>query len=176
MDRFFAYIYYFYIKKKNLEFESKYEMTPIKHEKTEYQNKSKKKISLEEEKYIYDRKEIIEKIQKKEFVYIPYGLCLVSKYPFFYPMEKTLESIAKALTDDKLEKKELNEYISYLVNSIPAPPLNSSVIFPLYYNYQAVEIRPSFMNGINMNVDRTILLSNIRDENILILFKMLLFL
>ena len=48
-------------------------------------------------------------------------------------MEKALESIAKALTDDKLEKKELNEYISYLVNSIPVPSLHRSVFFPLYF-------------------------------------------
>jgi len=90
-------------------------------------------------------------------------------------MEKALESIAKALTDDKLEKKELNKYISYLVNSIPVPSLHRSVLFPLYYNYQPVEIRPSFMKGINMDVDHTILLSKMSEENILILFKMLLF-
>ena len=182
-DRFFAYIYHFYIKKKNIEFESNYEMTPIKYEEKKYRNdidkyknEIKKELSQEDDEYIFNRLEMIGKIQKKkEFVYIPYGLCLVSKYPFFNQMEKALESIAKALTDDKLEKKELNKYISYLVNSIPVPSLHRSVFFPLYYNYQPVEIRPSFMKGINMDVDHTILLSKMSEENILILFKMLLF-
>ena len=40
----FAYIYHFYIKKKYEEFESKYEMNPIRHELTEYLNKPKKRV------------------------------------------------------------------------------------------------------------------------------------
>ena len=77
LDRFFAYIYYFYIKKKNIEFESNYEMTPIKYEEKKYRNdidkyknEIKKELSQEDDEYIFNRLEMIGKIQKKKNLYI----------------------------------------------------------------------------------------------------------
>ena len=68
-------------------------------------------------------------------------------------MEKCLESIVKVLNDKNWNLKDLNKYISYIVRSIPAPPNNCSISFPLAYNCNFVEIKPSFLKDMNISMD-----------------------
>ena len=90
-------------------------------------------------------------------------------------MEKCLESIVKVLNDKNWNLKDLNKYISYIVRSIPAPPNNCSISFPLAYNCNFVEIKPSFLKDMNISMDPFIILSYLNIENILILLRLLVF-
>ena len=91
-------------------------------------------------------------------------------------MEKCLESIVKSINDEKLNIEELNNYISYIVRSIPAPPNHCKILFPLAYNYKLIEIQPPYFKDINQFGDNPlVLLSHLSEKNILILFKLLVF-
>ena len=173
-NRNFAVTYHFYIRKNNTKFEQEQNMTPIQYEISKYKA-MKEELNTEKEKEILKRLQILGKLGKKKYVYVPYCACLISKFPFFNEMEKCLESIVKALSDKNWNLNDLNNYISYIVRSIPVPPNKCSILFPLAYNYNLVEIKPCFFKEMNIAMDPFIILCNLSAENILILFKLLLF-
>ena len=109
-DRFFAITYHFYLKKKNSEFESEQNMTPFKYEKEKYKGKETSDLNVDQNKDSLIKFNILRNLAKKEYVYIPYCACLISKYPFINQIEKSLESIIKAICDEKVNKKDLNKY------------------------------------------------------------------
>ena len=97
-----------------------------------------------------------------------------SKKYVTYQIEKSLESIIKAICDEKVNKKDLNKYISYIVNSIPSPPYHSKILFPLAYNNKLAIIQYPYFKDLNKSMDNPlIILDYINEENILILFKLL---
>ena len=175
-DRFFAITYHFYLKKKNSEFESEQNMTPFKYEKEKYKGKETSDLNVDQNKDSLIKFNILRNLAKKEYVYIPYCACLISKYPFINQIEKSLESIIKAICDEKVNKKDLNKYISYIVNSIPSPPYHSKILFPLAYNNKLAIIQYPYFKDLNKSMDNPlIILDYINEENILILFKLLIF-
>ena len=169
-ERFFVITYHFFLKKNNADFESEHNITPIKYEFAKNEGKEMKEFIDEK------NKDTLENLAKKEYIYIPYCACLISKYPFIKQIEKSLESIVKALSDENVNKKDLHEYISYIVNSIPSPPYHSKILFPLAYNNKLLTIQSPFFKDINKSMDNPlVILFNISEENILILFKLLIF-
>ena len=83
---------------------------------------------------------------------------MISKYPFIKQIEKSLESIVKALSDENVNKKDLHEYISYIVNSIPSPPYHSKILFPLAYNNKLLAIQSPFFKDINKSMDNPLVI------------------
>jgi hypothetical protein len=171
-DRFFVVTYHFFLKKKNNEFESEQNNTPIQYEISKYQDEVRTILSDEQNEDILEKLNIFGNFGKREYVYVPHCLCLISKYPYIEQMEKCLESIVKSINDEKINIEDLNNYISYIVSSIPAPPNHCKILFPLAYNYKLVEIQPPYFKDINQFGDNPlVLLSHLSEKNILTLFK-----
>ena len=175
-DRFFAVTYHFFLRKNNREFESEQNLTPIQYEIGKYQDELRTLLNDEEDEDIFSKLNILGDFSKKEYINVPYCLCLISKYPFIEQMEKCLESIVMSINDEKVDIKDLNKYISYIVSSIPAPPNHCKILFPLAYHYKLVEIQYPYFKDINQFGDNPlILLKYLSESNILILFKLLVF-
>ena len=175
-DRFFAVTYHFFLRKSNSVFESEQNMSPFQYEIIKYQDEMRTLLNGERVEDIYDRLTILGNLSKRDFVNIPYCLCLISKYPFIEQMEKCLESILMSINDENLNVKDLNKYISYIVSSIPAPSGNCKILFPLAYHYRLEEIQPLYFRDINQLGDNPLIILNyIQEKNIYTLFKLLVF-
>ena len=173
-EKLYAAAYYFFIKKNNFDFEGHEKNTPIQHEISELKEVLKSPISQDEKDLILKKLDLLEKLVAKKYVYIPYCACLVSKYPFIKQMEKCLESIVKALCDENRNIKDFNEYISNIVDSIPYPPNNTSIVLSLANNLGPIEIRTHFLKDLNLSFEPSFLLTCMTNRNILLLFKLLL--
>ena len=175
-DRFFAVTYHFFLRKRISVFESEQNMSPFQYEIIKYQDEMRTLLNGERVEDIYDRLTILGNLSKRDFVNIPYCLCLISKYPFIEQMEKCLESILMSINDENLNMKDLNKYISYIVSSIPAPSDNCKILFPLAYHYRLEEIQPLYFRDINQLGDNPLIILNyIQEKNIYTLFKLLVF-
>ena len=176
-DRFFAVAYHFYLKMLNSDFENLYTVTPIKNKLSNYEDELNALFSEELPGEVLNKLNIYEKMNMKENVYIPFCLCLVSRYPFIEPMEKCLESIMMSINNiDQNNIDELNKVITYIVKSIPTPPKHSKVYFPLPYFNKFVDIEYPYYRDINEFCDNPlIILYYLSPSNILCLFKLLIF-
>ena len=175
-ERFFAVIYHFYLKMKNEDFESSYQETPIKYKLNTYQNELYSIFNDELEEDILKKLNIYEEMNLKEYVYIPFCLCLISRYPFFEQMEKCLESIMISINNNEQSIEELNKLITYIVKSIPAPQKYSKIYFPLPYFNKFVEIQqPYFRDITQFGNNPLIILNYLSASHILCLFKLLIF-
>ena len=179
-DKYYMMTYHFYVKMMNDEYSKKYEMNPLKHNLMKFGDAY---LTYREEEFT---DEIIQKIQKtleycqdlgfREFVYVPYCLCLISKYPYFYEMEKCLQSIFIMLSKtEQIDNCSINDEIMYLIHSIPIPDKNSLVKFYVPYCNRALFLRNTFVNGLYvMNKDYAKLTTVFSITNIIIIFRLLL--
>ena len=176
-DRFFAVAYHFYLKMLNSDFENLYTVTPIKNKLSNYEDELNALFSEELPGEVLNKLNIYEKMNMKENVYIPFCLCLVSRYPFIEPMEKCLESIMMSINNiDQNSIDELNKIITYIVKSIPTPPKHSKVYFPLPHFNKFIDIEYPYYRDINEFCDNPlIILYYLSPSNILCLFKLLIF-
>ena len=134
----------------------------------EFNSEAKKELKI--------KNKLLNEINSKKYFFVPYCLCLISKFPFFSQMEKCLESIMETLKNTKIEKDELNEIITFIVKSIPSPYNNTSIFFPLPNCSDIIELIPCFYQEMMINGDDPIsLLDNIKVSNIVLLFRLLLF-
>ena len=176
-DRFFTVIYHFYLKMENKDFEESYSNTPIKNKLLSYKDETHATLSEESEEDICDKINVyIELSTKRNYVYIPFCLCLISKYPFIEQMEKCLESIMMSINGNEPNLVDLNEVITYIVKSIPAPPYQSKIYFPLPYFNKFIEIQQPYFRDIAQFGDNPIIILNhFSISHILCLFKLLIF-
>ena len=170
-DRFYAMFYHFYVKMGNNEFYK------------EYKNNLMETIAM---KYCGELNEdvesgatLINKINKKKYVYIPHCLCLISKYPYFSQMEKCLESIMITLKTNSNKEKAINDIIAYiityLVQSIPSPYINTSISFVVPNCSDLIEINPCFYQELNLlGFNPASLLETLSINNFIVLIKLLL--
>ena len=179
-DKYYMMTYHFYVKMMNDEYSKKYEMNPLKHNLMKFGDAY---LTYREEEFT---DEIIEKIQKnleycqdlgfREFVYVPYCLCLISKYPYFSEMENCLQSIFIMLSKtEQIDNCSINDEIMYLIHSIPIPDKSSLVKFYVPYCNRALFLRNTFVNGLYvMNKDYAKLTTVFSISNIIIIFRLLL--
>ena len=161
---------------KNEDFEKLYQLTPIKYQLNTYQNKLEGILSEEDEKEISANLNVYEKINAKVYVYIPYCLCLISRYPYIEQMEKCLESIMISINDNEKSIEELYELITYIVKTIPAPKKYSKIYFPLPYFNKLIEIQQPYFRDITQFGNNPIIILNyLSASHILCLFKLLIF-
>ena len=174
-ERFFAVIYHFYLKMVNNDVECLYNETPIKHQIRAYQDELYASLNDEFDEEILKKINIYGEINFRKYVYVPYCLCLISKYPFIEQMEKCLESIMMSINNDEKNIFGLNKLIAYIVKSIPAPPQQSKIIFPLPYYNKFVEIQQPFFKDITQFGDNPIYILNLKisPSHILSLFKLI---
>ena len=173
-EKFYGFTYYFYIKKEISEFEKENETTPIKQEILDYKKELKTNLNKDDINYILKRLKVLEKLQQKKYVYIPYCACLITKYPLVYQMEKTIENIVNVICYKNESFVDITEFFSYMVDSIYPPPAHSAILFPLAFQRGNVKIKSCNFQGLNVSFDPSFLLTCMRKSHILLILKMLL--
>ena len=120
--------------------------------------------------------QLMSAINSNGYVYIPYCMCLLSKYPFFNQMEKCLESMRFSLENYKSYPEEIYNFLTYFIKSIPVPPLGSKLFFPLPYYSDLLSInQPSYKDVFLYGDNPIALLEYLSVEEIIIIFRLLIF-
>ena len=118
---------------------------------------------------------LLQTIRVKD-IYIPYCICLFSKYPYFNQMEKCLESLRFTITNNKTNPDELYNLLIYLTKSIPVPQVGTSIQFPLPYYPDLITInQPIYKDIILFGDNPSIILEYLTVEEIIIILRLLLF-
>ena len=179
-ERLYMMTYHFYIKMSFEEYQKKYELNSLKYNLRKFGDAY---LTFSEEEF---NQNLVEEVQKKlefcqniafrEYVYIPYCLCLISKYPYQTEMEKCLQSIFNVMTEKENKLNfEINDLIMYLIHSIPAPDKNSLVKFYLPYCDKEISLKCTTINRLNtVNIDLIKLTRIFSINNIIIIFRLLL--
>ena len=111
-----------------------------------------------------------------KYIYLPFCICLLSKYPFFNQMEKCLESLRFTLANNKSNPKEIYDLLLYLIKSIPVPPVGTQLYFPLpYYSDFIIINQPIYKDYILFGDNPLILLEYLNVDEIIIIMRLLLF-
>ena len=137
-------------------------------------------------------KEVTEQIQKnlekaqelgfKDSVYVPFCICLISKYPYVTEMKKCLQSIYCLLKKnnenlkDSNERLKINYLIMHIINSVPIPDIESRVQFYLPYFNKGIELKCPKLDDLKiMNTSISDLLKLFSIDYIAIIFRFLIF-
>ncbi len=175
-NMFFVYTYHFYLKMSNEDFRTSYNMHPIRYQLTTYQDELCSIFTEEQEENIVKKLEIYSDCNFKENVYIPFCLGLISKYPFYPQIEKSLKSIFETIKNSPNEANKINNLIMYLLKSIPVPHKNSKVSFSLPFINKICEIHyPYFQDILLFGNNPMIILEHFSINNIISIFKLLIF-
>lgn len=177
-DRYYMVTYHFYFKILNCQFVTRYSMHPIKYQTMKFCNDYYESIDDNEElqEEISKKLEVYGDLNFREAVYVPFCLCLISKYPYCNQMEKSLESIRSMLSNYNSKPSEINSLIKYIVRSIPIPSNNTKLKFFLPGVPDAIEIMPPFyLDMCLLGSDLTCLLNLLSIENIITIFQLMLF-
>ena len=140
-------------------------------------------IILSEDQFTDD---IVNNIQKnlefcqglgfRDIVYIPYCICLISKYPYIKELENCLNTIYRIMTKEPEKLTfEINELIMYLIHSIPIPIKNMKIRFYIPYNDTKMELLCPKVDDVSiMNSTFTSLFDYLSIDNIILVFRLLL--
>ena len=133
-------------------------------------------LNHDNEYYNSLNEQLINAINSNGYIYIPYCMCLLSKYPFFNQMEKCLESMRFSLENHKSYPEEIYNFITYFIKSIPIPPLGSKLFFPLPYYSDLLSIfQPVYKDIFLFGDNPIVLLEYLSVEEIIIIFRLLIF-
>ena len=179
-DRYYMVTYHFYYKIMNDVYSKLYEMHPLKHHLMKFGD-SYLNLSNEEmtETIMNEIQKKLEKSQElgfRDYVYVPYCICLISKYPYILEMKKCLQSIYIMIINNLKEKNvDLNYFIMYLIHSIPIPERETKVKFFIPYFNKGIKLICPKMHDINIvNTNISYLLRYFSIENIIIIFRLIL--
>ena len=176
-ERYYMMTYHFYYKITNDEYTKKYEMHPLKHHLMKfgdaYLTLNEKEFTPQITNAVEKALEFCQEIGFREYVYVPYCLCLISKYPYISEMRNCLQSIYMILTNTGKFNFEINDLILHLIHSIPIPDKNSRIKFFTPYN-KSIIISCPIINGLRkMNIDYLELTKYFTTDNIIIIFRLL---
>ena len=144
-ERYYMRTFHFYHKMQNIIFVKEYEIHPLKHHLMKFGDEY---IMLREDQFT---EEIVNNIQKnldfcqnlgfRDIVYIPYCICLISKYPYIKELIACLVSIYKIISQEPNKINfEINDLIMHLIHSVPIPIKNMRVRFYIPYIGQKLEL------------------------------------
>ena len=171
--------FHFYHRMNVDKFSKQYENDPIKHllKKTTTQYSLLTEEDLD--KHVEEIQNYLDFCQSYGFrdsVYIPYCLCLISKYPYIKELEICLNTIYIIMEQgqEKINFK-INELIMYLIHSIPIPDKNMRVRFYIpYYSKKMELLCPKEDDVSTMNSNLTGLFTYLSIDNIVLIFRLLL--
>ena len=178
-ERYYMMTYHFYYKIPNHEYIKLYEINSLKYFSQKYLDAAS---YLSEEEYDNKKDEIQEKVDKSEElismenVYVPFCICLISKYPYVEEMKKCLQTIYDLLRNNPTGKKEdINNLIMYLIHSVPIPKKSSLVKFYIPYYNEGITLSCPKVKDINvMNTNISDLFQYFSIDNILLIFRLIL--
>ena len=177
-DRYYMMTFHFYFKLLNSEYNKLYEMHPLKHHLMKFADSYLDSvIDKKATKMIQTNLELCQELGFKDIVYVPYCLCLISKFPYIKQMEVCLQSLYSLLSGfNPKENNNIYEVIMFLINSIPIPSINTRIKFYLPFCPHSIEINcPKYkdMSILNYNLSNLLILFSV--ENIITIFRLMLF-
>ena len=182
-ERLYIMTYHFYLRVNKKDFDQKYEKYPLKVKLKELEEKMKgmdfSKIDAPTMK-TFEELKICKEFEFRPYVYVPYCLALISKYPYITQMKESIISIFKIIESQIQDNNlELNELLMYLIHSIPIPSGNTFIKFPLPYNNalkkNIIIESPKFQDVNTLNSNICELLKIFRIKNIIKIFRLLIF-
>ena len=184
-ERYYMMTYHFYQKIGNNEYTKNYEMHPLKHHLMKFGDSY---LTLSEEgftdkiiKQVQDTLELCQELGFRDYVYVPFCLSIISKYPFSYEMTRCLQSIFNVFSEEQIMDNlkldfKINNLIMYLINSVPVPIEKKTRVkffIPFFENGLLLKCpKINEISIVNINYLRLIELFSI--ENILIIIRLLL--
>ena len=186
-ERYYMMTHHFYKEISRDEYEKKYEMHPLKHHLMKfgdgYIGLSEEELDQEKIKEIQTSLELCQELGFRDYLYIPYCLCIISKYPYVNELKKCLKCIYRILSKEKLisymnpeeGNYEINNLLMYLIHSVPIPDPNSIIKFFLPYYNKRLEINCPKIEDISiMNTNTCTLLKVLSVEHIITIYKLIL--
>ena len=180
-ERYYMMTYHFYHKVMNDLYSKQYEMHPLKHHLMKfgdsYLNMSEEEMDETITNQIQESLEKSQELGFREYVYVPYCICLISKYRYVTEMKKCLQSIftmiINRLADNKLD---LNNLIMHIIHSVPIPERNTKVKFFVPYCPKGIELDCPKVQDISvMNTNISSLLKYFSIDRIILIFRLMLF-
>ena len=180
-ERCYMVTYHFYYKISNVIYSKLYEMHPLKHHLMKFADSY---LNLTEKEM---KKNIMNKIQKslaksqelgfRDYVYIPYCICLISRYPYVNEMKKCLQSIYTMIVNKlKYNNRDLNNLIMHLIHSVPIPERETGIKFFIPYFNKNIKLICPKMQDINIiNTNLSNLLQYFSIDYIVIILRLILF-
>ena len=179
-ERYYMMNFHFYLKMSVSDYSKKYEVHPLKYHLNKfaeiYIGLSDEEITGETEKKIQNNLQVCEQLGYIDTVFIPYCICLISKYPYVQGMKNCLQSIYTIIKKEENAKTDIviNELIMYLINSIPIPAKDTRIKFLIPYCDSSIDIECPKVDDINiMNLSASSLLRIFSIDNLIIIFKLL---
>ena len=178
-ERYYMKTFHFYHKMSNIEYGKIYNVSPLK----SYLVNCTDTFSVLPENEIDERtKEIQQKLEFcheigfRDILYIPYCICLISKYSYITELDKCINTIYKIMKQEPNKLNFLlNDLIMYLVHSVPIPDKNMRVRFYIPYNNEKMELLCHKMDDLSTTNGKLIkLFDYFSVDKIIIIFRLLL--
>ena len=175
-ERYYMMTFHFYLKLEIDEYQQ-YEEHPLKYNLRKFADAYTNEVELKEEmvKEIQKNLDFCQELGFRDSVFVPFCICLISKYPYVQEMKNCLKSIYTILNQPKENKSLLiNDVIMYLIHAIPIPAKNTKVKFLMPYYSNCIEIDCPKLEDINiMNRSATQVIKNFSIDNIIMIFRLL---
>jgi hypothetical protein len=179
-ERYYMRTFHFYHKMLNMEFSKEYKIHPLKHHLMkfgdEYTILRDDEFTDEIVNNIQGNLDFCKEIGFRDIVYIPYCICLISKYPYIKELEYCLDTIYRIMAQDTDKLNfQINELIMYLIHSVPIPIKNMKIRFYIPYNNVKMELLCPKVDDVSiMNSTFTQLFDYLSVDNIILVFRLLL--
>ena len=180
-ERCYMVTYHFYYKIMNDAYSNSYEMHPLKHHLMKfgdsYLNLSEEEMTENVMAEIQKKLEKSQELGFRDYVYVPYCICLISKYPYVNEMKRCLQCIYTMIINNlKDNSLELNNLIMHLIHSIPIPERETRVKFFIpYFNRYMKLICPKMQDISVMNTNLTNLFKYFSIDYLVIILRLMLF-
>ena len=180
-ERYYMTTYHFYLKVMNDMYSKLFEMHPLKHHLMKfgdsYLNMKEEEIDESITNQIQESLEKSQEFAFRDYAYVPYCMCLISKYPYVTEMKKCLQSIYTLVLNHLSDNKpDLNYLVMYLIHSVPIPERNTKVKFFVPYCNKGIElICPKVQDISVMNTNISNLLKYFTIDKLIIIFRLVLF-
>ena len=179
-QKLYMVTYHFYQKIKQNIYDKEYEVSSLKKTKQFFVGKYNNLNDLTNDKKNEIEADIqtCRKMGYNDYVYVPFCIGLISKYPYINQIQQCLQVIYLMLdSQTQDENMELNEFIMYLINSVPIPNINTIIRFPLPYSREKIkEIDYPKFHEISASKNNIyLLLKYFRIKNIIRIIRLILF-
>ena len=185
-ERYYMMTFHFYKKYSRDDYVKKYEMHPLKHHLMRfgdaYLGLDEEQLTENQVKEIQHSLELCQELGFRDFIYVPYCLCVISKYPYINQLQICLKIIHRIISKNNLinyasgeeASTEINNLLMHLIHGVPIPDQNSSIKFFLPYYNKKIEIFCPKIDDININVRTISLLTIFSIEHIITIYKLIL--
>ena len=177
-ERYYMMTYHFYLKMAMSEYQ-RYDENPLKYNLRKFADPyillREEELTEEKINEIQKNMEFYQELGFRDIVFVPFCICLISKYPYVQEMKNCLKSIYTILEQPKENSSiVINDIIMYLIHAIPIPTKNTKVKFLVPYYDNCIVIDCPKLEDINiMNRSAGHLLNYFSIDNLILIFKLL---